>query len=54
MGNAAGEGAKQVVRQREAMERAQKLAAETEFLELASLPQFQDAFVDELEFPEGL
>ncbi len=54
VGNAAGEGAKQVVRQREAMERAQKLAAETEFLELASLPQFQDAFVDELEFPEGL
>lgn len=53
VGNAAGEGAKQVVRQREALERAGRLAAETEFLELASLPQFQDAFVDELEFPEG-
>lgn len=52
VGNAAGEGAKQVVRQREALPRARQLAAETEFLELASLPQFQDAFVDELEFPE--
>ncbi len=54
VGNAAGEGAKQVVRQRDALERSKKLAAETEFLELASLPQFQDAFVDELEFPESL
>jgi len=28
------------------------LAANTEFLELASLPQFQDRYVDALEFEE--
>lgn len=53
VGNAAGEGAKQVVRQRDALGRARRLAEGTEFLELASLPQFQDTFVDELEFPEA-
>lgn len=52
VGNAAGEGAKRVLLQAGAWEDAAKLADKTEFLELASLPQFQDAFVDELEFPD--
>ena len=51
VGNAAGEGAKMVLQNRAAWDRAQKLAREAEFLELASLPQFQDEFVDQLEFP---
>ena len=32
--------------------RGEKLARTTEFLELATMPQFQDEFVDQLEFPE--
>jgi hypothetical protein len=36
----------------EAFARTGKLACETEFLELASDPDFQDTFVDELAFPE--
>ncbi len=52
IGNAAGEGARQVLQNRAMWERAAFLAAETEFLELAGLPEFQDYFVDELEFPE--
>lgn len=52
VGNAAGEGAKQVIRRRDAWDRAQRLARQAEFLELASIPEFQDEFVNELEFPE--
>lgn len=52
VGNAAGEGAGRVLKNRDYWETAQRLAAETEFLELASLAEFQDVFVDELEFPE--
>lgn len=52
IGNAAGEGAKCVLRNREDWTRAQKLAAQSEFLELATLAEFQDEFVDGLEFPE--
>ncbi len=52
IGNAAGEGAKDVLRSRAMWKRSAALAAETEFLELAGLPEFQDRFVDELEFPE--
>ena len=52
VGNAAGEGAKLVLQNREAWHRAGVLAEQAEFLELASLPQFQDEFVDALEFPE--
>lgn len=52
VGNAAGEGARLALQSRAAWDRAQSLARQTEFLELASLPQFQDEFVDSLEFPE--
>lgn len=52
IGNAAGEGAKLCALRRDLFARSQKLAETTEFLELASLPQFQDCFVDALEFGE--
>ena len=52
VGNAAGEGAKLALLNREELARAERLARHTEFLELAALPEFQDQFVDELEFPE--
>ena len=50
IGNAAGEGAKLCALSRAEFAYSKKLAAETEFLELASLPQFQDCYVDALEF----
>ena len=52
IGNAAGAGAKLCALNREEFIYSQHLAAETEFLELASLPQFQDCYVDALEFSE--
>ena len=52
IGNAAGEGAKLCALNREEYLYSQKIAKETEFLELASLPQFQDCYVDALEFSE--
>ena len=52
IGNAAGAGAKRCALSREAYEYSKKLAEETEFLELASRPEFQDCFVDALEFCE--
>lgn len=52
LGNAAGEGAKQVLQNKELWKTAGEKVEHVEFLELASLPQFQDCFVDELEFPE--
>ncbi len=52
IGNAAGEGAKLCAVSAAAYEYSKKLAAETEFLELASKPEFQDCFVDALEFSE--
>ena len=52
IGNAAGEGAKLCALSREEFAYSQKLAKETEFLELASLPNFQDCYVDALEFEE--
>lgn len=53
VGNSAGEGAKQVLLSADSFAQAERLARETDFLELASLAEFQDTFVDELEFPEG-
>lgn len=50
IGNAAGLGAQMVLQNKELWTRAGELAAETDFLELASLPEFQDTFVDALEF----
>ncbi len=52
IGNAAGEGAKLCALNREEYLYSQRLAKGTEFLELASLPQFQDCYVDALEFSE--
>lgn len=52
IGNAAGEGAKACALSRDTFEESKRLAAETEFLELASKPEFQDRFVDALEFEE--
>ena len=52
IGNAAGEGAKLCAVSAERYEYSKQLAAETEFLELASRPEFQDCFVDALEFCE--
>jgi uncharacterized 2Fe-2S/4Fe-4S cluster protein (DUF4445 family) len=50
--NAAGEGSKLCALNRKEYLYSQQLAKETEFLELASLPQFQDCYVDALEFSE--
>ena len=52
IGNAAGEGAKLCALNREEYLYSQALAKNTDFLELASLPQFQDCYVDALEFSE--
>ena len=52
IGNAAGEGSKLCALSREEFQYSQRLAENTEFLELASLPQFQDYYVDALEFCE--
>ena len=52
VGNAAGEGAKRCLMDESAWHDARQLAETTEFLELATLPQFQDEFVDQLGFPE--
>ena len=50
VGNAAGEGAKSALMDRGDWLSARTLAETTEFLELATLPQFQDEFVDQLGF----
>ena len=52
IGNAAGEGAKLCALSRAEFDYSKELAANTEFLELASMPQFQDRYVDALEFEE--
>ncbi len=52
VGNAAGEGAKLALMNREELEKTQELMNRVDFLELATVPEFQDCFVDELEFPE--
>ena len=54
IGNAAGEGAKLAALSEAEFEYSKRLAKETEFLELASLPQFQDCYVDMLSFEEGM
>lgn len=52
IGNAAGEGAKLCALNRAEYLYSQTLAKTTDFLELASLPRFQDCYVDALEFSE--
>ncbi len=51
IGNAAGQGARLCVLSIDEYKRAARLAKHIEYLELAADPQFQDVFVDELEFP---
>lgn len=51
VGNAAGEGAKIALMNAEECRKTEALKDQIEFLELAVMPQFQDCFVDELEFP---
>ncbi|MCD7735627.1 MAG: ASKHA domain-containing protein, partial [Lachnospiraceae bacterium] len=53
IGNAAGEGAKIALLSQEEWETARKLARQTDFIELAAMPEFQDCFVDELEFGDA-
>ena len=53
IGNAALVGAQDVLLDAKLWEEAGQLALEAGFLELASMPEFQDRFVDELEFPES-
>ena len=52
VGNAAGEGAKRAAVSDAEVAKAAVLARETEYLELASLPAFQDAFIAALAFPD--
>lgn len=53
IGNAAGVGASLCALSKKEFEHSQKLAEHTEFLELASCPEFQDCYVDALEFGEA-
>lgn len=52
VGNAAGEGAKLAIVSEKEFIRAAKIAEKAEFMELAFLPEFQDVFVEQMEFPE--
>lgn len=52
IGNAAGEGAKIALLNKNELAQTVCLSQQVEFLELAAIPEFQDCFVDELEFPE--
>ena len=52
IGNAAGEGAKRCAISKKEFSYSQTLAKKTEFLELASMPEFQDCYVDALELGE--
>ena len=52
IGNAAGEGAKLCAVSEKEFSHSQMLAKNTDFLELASMPEFQDCYVDALEFGE--
>lgn len=52
IGNAAGEGAKLCALSKQEFDYSKNLAKTTEFLELASLRQFQDRFIGSLNFEE--
>lgn len=52
IGNAAGQGAKLCLLSSAEYDDAQYLGGFCEYLELAADPEFQDVFVDQLEFPE--
>lgn len=52
VGNAAGEGAKLALQNKQEASRTLTLMEQVEFLELAAVPDFQDCFIDELEFSQ--
>ena len=52
VGNAAGKGARDCVLSQKNYERCVKLAGETEFVELAAEPDFQELYVGHMYFPE--
>lgn len=52
VGNAAGAGARLALTDARAWTEAETLARTTEFLELATLPEFQDEFVEQLNFED--
>ena len=54
IGTAAGEGAKRCALNRREFVYSQALTARTEFLELASCPEFQDCYIDHLMFEEDM
>lgn len=51
IGNAAGQGAKLCLLSLSEYKRAEEIGRANEYLELAAEPEFQDVFVDQLEFP---
>jgi uncharacterized 2Fe-2S/4Fe-4S cluster protein (DUF4445 family) len=52
VGNAAGEGSKIAILNQNEFHRSSHISDNCEFLELATHPDFQDTYVDEMEFPE--
>jgi uncharacterized 2Fe-2S/4Fe-4S cluster protein (DUF4445 family) len=50
IGNAAGQGAKLAALSKDEYERAKRLATEIDYMDLATLPEFNDIFVDNLSF----
>ena len=54
IGNAAGEGSKLACMNRGQYDYACEMAKKAEFIELATEPQFQDVFVDQLEFDRAV
>ena len=52
VGNAAGEGARLALIDEDRWAEAAALARQTEFLELATMPDFQDEFVEQLAFSD--
>lgn len=54
IGNAAGEGARIAALNEKEYEKCVHLARKTEFIELAMNSEFQDAYVEELSFPENI
>ncbi|NLO48158.1 MAG: DUF4445 domain-containing protein [Clostridiales bacterium] len=53
IGNAAGQGAKLTILNHMEFKRAHAIALKIEYLELAADPEFQDVFIDQLEFPSA-
>ena len=51
VGNAAGVGARHMLMDRRARERAEDVAARAQYIELAGLAEYSSAFVDEMTFP---